>query len=61
MIKYYNRITKEYEIEKVAGENYLNWTYSSPVGMSFLELLIKKKLFLKYTDIPATNQAALRK
>ncbi|AAK78018.1 phosphatidylserine decarboxylase [Clostridium acetobutylicum] len=45
MIKYYNRKTKQYEIEKVAGENYLNWTYSSPIGMSFLEALIKKKAF----------------
>jgi phosphatidylserine decarboxylase len=45
MIKYYNRKTKDYEVEKVAGEGYLNWTYSSPVGMSLLELFIKKKLF----------------
>jgi phosphatidylserine decarboxylase len=45
MIKYYNRKTKDYEIEKVAGEKYLNWTYSSPVGMSLLEALIKKKFF----------------
>lgn len=45
MIKYYNRKNKSYEIEKVAGEKYLNWTYSSPVGMSFLEGIIKKKAF----------------
>jgi phosphatidylserine decarboxylase len=45
MIKYYNRKTKDYEIEKVAGEKYLNWTYSSPIGMTLLEALIKKKLF----------------
>ncbi|MCM0649360.1 phosphatidylserine decarboxylase [Clostridium swellfunianum] len=45
MIKYYNRKTKDYEIEKVAGEKYLNWTYSSPVGMTLLEALIKKKAF----------------
>lgn len=47
MIKYYNRKTKQYEIEKVAGDTYLRWTYSSPIGMKFLELLIKKKLFSK--------------
>lgn len=47
MIKYYNRKTKTYEIEKVAGEKYLNWTYSSPIGMTFLEAIIKKKLFSK--------------
>jgi phosphatidylserine decarboxylase len=45
MIKYYNRKTKDYETENVAGEKYLNWIYSSPVGMSFLETLVKKKLF----------------
>lgn len=47
MIKYYNRKTKEYETEKVAGDKYLQWTYSSPAGMKFLELVIKKKLFSK--------------
>lgn len=45
MIKYYNRKNKSYEVEKVAGEKYLNWTYSSPVGMKLLECLIKKKAF----------------
>ncbi|MGC7870718.1 phosphatidylserine decarboxylase [Desulfosporosinus sp. SYSU MS00001] len=44
MIKYYNRNKKSYEIEKVAGENVLNWTYSSPIGMSLLELIIKRRL-----------------
>lgn len=47
MIKYYNRKLKKYETEKVAGEKYLNWTYSSPLGMSLLQILIKKKLFSK--------------
>jgi phosphatidylserine decarboxylase len=47
MIKYYNRNNKTYETEKVAGENYLNWTYSSPMGMSLLEAFIKKKAFSK--------------
>ncbi|MFD3155334.1 phosphatidylserine decarboxylase [Haloimpatiens sp. FM7330] len=47
MIKYYNRNKKFYEIEQVAGAKYLNWTYSSPLGMNLLELLIKKKLFSK--------------
>ncbi|MBC2582381.1 phosphatidylserine decarboxylase [Clostridium sp. DJ247] len=47
MIKYYNRKTNKYEIEHVAGDKYLNWTYSSPIGMKFLELLIKKKFFSK--------------
>lgn len=47
MIQYYNRKTGKYEIEKVAGEKYLEWTYASPVGRGLLELLIKKKLFSK--------------
>jgi len=47
MIKYYNRKTKKYEIEKVAGGKYLNWIYSSPIGMTLSELFIKKKLFTK--------------
>lgn len=51
MIKYYNRETKNYEIEKVAGESYLNWTYSSPIGMSLLEMFIKKKAFSKIYGI----------
>lgn len=47
MIKYFNRNTKKYEVEKVAGENYLKWTYNSPIGMTFLEKLIKKNAFSK--------------
>jgi len=45
MIKYYNRKNKSYDIEKVAGDKYLNWIYSSPIGMKLLELVVKKKLF----------------
>ena len=44
MIKYYNRKNKSYEIEKVAGEKVLNWTYSSPIGMNLLDVIIKKKI-----------------
>lgn len=47
MIKYFNRKTKQYEIEQVAGEKYLRWTYCSPIGMKLLELIIKKKIFSK--------------
>ncbi|MBE6054983.1 MAG: phosphatidylserine decarboxylase [Clostridium sartagoforme] len=47
MIQIYNRKTKNYEIEKVAGENYIKWSYESPIGKSFTELLLKKKLFSK--------------
>lgn len=51
MIKVYNRNSKKYDIEKVAGENYIKWTYESPIGKSFTELLIKKKLFSKLYGI----------
>lgn len=44
MIKYYNRRKAAYEIEKVAGEKVLNWTYTSPLGMTLLEGIIKKKM-----------------
>jgi len=47
MVKFYNRETKKYETEQIAGDTYLNWTYSSPVGMKLLELVVKKKLFSK--------------
>ncbi|MGH4050761.1 MAG: phosphatidylserine decarboxylase [Clostridium sp.] len=47
MIKYYNRKQNKYEIEKVAGEKYLNWSYSSPSGKGLVELLLKKNLFSK--------------
>ncbi|MGH4121527.1 MAG: phosphatidylserine decarboxylase [Clostridium sp.] len=47
MIKYYNRKENKYEIEKVAGEKYLNWSYCSPAGKGLVELLLKKKLFSK--------------
>ncbi|MDD6795662.1 MAG: phosphatidylserine decarboxylase [Clostridiaceae bacterium] len=47
MIKVYNRQTKSYEEEKVAGAKYVNWCYESPLGKSLTELLIKKKLISK--------------
>ena len=61
MIKYYNRDTKEYEIEKVAGENYLNWTYSSPLGMKFLELFVKKKIFSKIYGYTCDRPGSIKK
>lgn len=55
MIKIYNRKTKAYEVEKVSGDKYLNWIYSTKVGIRFLELFIKKKIFSyiygKYCDM----------
>jgi phosphatidylserine decarboxylase len=61
MIKYYNRETKGYETEKVAGDKYLRWTYSSPVGMRLLELLIKKKAFSKMYGYFCDSRRSLKK
>lgn len=47
MIKIYNRSSKKYDTENVAGGNYIKWCYESPLGKGFTELLIKKKLFSK--------------
>lgn len=60
MIKYYNRKENKYELEKVAGEKYLNWSYSSPSGKGLVELFLKKKLFSKlygsYCDTPISSR-----
>ena len=45
MIKIYNRESKNYEIEQVLGENYIKWTYESPIGKSFLNIFKKKTFF----------------
>ncbi|MGL5615940.1 MAG: phosphatidylserine decarboxylase [Sarcina sp.] len=47
MIQIYNRETNNYETENVAGLNYINWSYSSPVGKGVVELFVKKKMFSK--------------
>lgn len=47
MILVYNRTTKSYEEEKVAGKKYLDWCYESPAGKRLTELLFKKKLCSK--------------
>lgn len=47
MIQVYNRKTKSYEEELIAGKRYIEWTYESPVGKNITELIAKKKLFSK--------------
>jgi phosphatidylserine decarboxylase len=61
MIKYYNRQIKGYEIEKIAGEKYLSWTYSSPVGMTLLEAILKKKLFSKLYGMHCNSKSSAKK
>jgi phosphatidylserine decarboxylase len=47
MIQVYNRTTKTYEEELIAGKKYIEWTYESPIGKTITELIAKKKLFSK--------------
>ncbi|MGO5067193.1 MULTISPECIES: phosphatidylserine decarboxylase [unclassified Clostridium] len=61
MIKYYNRRTNNYDIEKIAGEKYLNWTYSSPIGMNLLEIFIKKKFFSKIYGFYCDRKISVKK
>jgi len=61
MIKYYNRKNNKYEIEKIAGDKYLNWIYSSPIGMSLLEIIIKKKFFSKAYGYFCDSKASRKK
>lgn len=44
MILIYNRTTKKYEEEKIAGKKYLSWCYESPVGKKVTKMIINKKL-----------------
>lgn len=61
MIEVYNRQTKELEIEKVAGDNYIKWTYESPIGKSLLELFVKKKLFSKLYGVYCDSKFSRKK
>ncbi|AFM40681.1 phosphatidylserine decarboxylase precursor [Desulfosporosinus acidiphilus SJ4] len=61
MIKYYNRNNKSYEIEQVAGDKVLNWTYSSPIGLSLLELIIKRRIFSSLYGWYLTRRISRRK
>ncbi|MGV8981547.1 phosphatidylserine decarboxylase [Clostridium sp.] len=61
MIKYYNRKENKYEIERVAGEKYLNWSYCSPVGKGLVELLLKKNLFSKLYGYYCDTKISSRK
>lgn len=49
MIKIYNRKTKQYDIEKVAGGKLLDALYSTKAGNLGLELLVKRKIYSAIT------------
>ena len=47
MIKFFNRLTHEYEVEKVYGDKSIRWAYESPLGKGVTELIVKRRLFSK--------------
>lgn len=49
MIKIYNRQTKQYDIEQVAGGKLLNTLYTTGRGKLGLELLVKRKIYSALT------------
>ena len=61
MIKIYNRETKDYDIENVAGLNYINWSYCSPVGKGMVELFVKKKMFSKVYGLYCSSRLSKKK
>ena len=61
MIRIYNRHTTTYDIENVAGEKYITWTYESPIGKSFLELFIKRKIFSKIYGMYCDSRLSTKK
>lgn len=60
MIKVYNRKTKEYEIEKVAGGVLLEALYGNPLGRAGLELLVKRKFYSSLTGIACDSRISAR-
>ncbi|MEN8906802.1 MAG: phosphatidylserine decarboxylase [Clostridiales bacterium] len=51
MINVYNRNTKTYDIEKVAGDKWLKLLYNKYIGRITLDLLIKRKIFSEITRV----------
>jgi phosphatidylserine decarboxylase len=61
MIQVYNRTTKSYEEELVAGKKYIEWTYESPIGKNITELIAKKKLFSKFYGMFCDSKFSAKK
>jgi phosphatidylserine decarboxylase len=61
MINVYNRKTKKYDIENVAGEKYIKWAYETPLGKGLTELLIKKKFFSKIYGLYCDSKFSRKK
>lgn len=61
MIKVYNRKTKEYEIEKVAGGGLLDALYGNPLGKAGLEMLVKRKFYSSLTGVACDTRLSAGK
>lgn len=47
-IRYYNRLSGNYEEEAIYGQRSLRWTYYNPLGRAVLNLLVGKPLFSRW-------------
>lgn len=61
MIQIYNRNTKSYEEELVAGKKFIQWTYESPIGKGITELIAKRKIFSKLYGMHCDSKSSARK
>jgi phosphatidylserine decarboxylase len=61
MIKVYNRQTKDYEIEKVAGNGVLETLYNTRVGEIGLEVFVKRKLYSFISGVICNTNFSARK
>lgn len=61
MIQIYNRTTKAYEEELIAGKKYIEWTYESPIGKGITELIAKKKIFSKIYGMYCNTKSSANK
>jgi phosphatidylserine decarboxylase len=61
IIMVYNRATKKYEEEKVAGSGIIKILYNTPQGKLTLEFLIKRKLFSTINGVLCETKFSSRK
>jgi phosphatidylserine decarboxylase len=60
MIKVFNRNTKQYETENVAGGDILNTLYTTKAGTLGLELLVKRKFYSALTGLFCNTRLSKR-
>lgn len=61
MIQIYDRNSKSYEEELIAGKKYIEWTYESPVGKNITELIAKRKVFSKLYGLYCDTKHSAKK